>query len=156
MKCRLILCILLVISIQLVLSHAVKKSTHKMKTYMERVAGKKKKKLNDIRIGNLPTPLLSVEEKKKPSINEEYLVLRISSKTVLYSQTLCFLRSLAYPVHPAILPFSHQPQSFVPSSHCSERFMVPCVFRKEKHRRCSDRSSTNALHRVHVDSNLAI
>ena len=44
MKCRLILCILLVISIQLVLSHAVKKSTHKMKSYMERVAGKKKKK----------------------------------------------------------------------------------------------------------------
>ena len=41
MKCRLILCILLVISIQLVLSHAVKKSTHKMKTYMERVAGKR-------------------------------------------------------------------------------------------------------------------
>ena len=41
MKCRLILCILIVISIQLVLSHAVKKSTHKMKTYMERVARKR-------------------------------------------------------------------------------------------------------------------
>eukprot|EP00942_MAST-04A_sp_MAST-4A-sp1_P002309 g2309.t1 len=41
MKCRLILCILIVLSIQLVLSHAVKKSTHKMKTYMERVARKR-------------------------------------------------------------------------------------------------------------------
>ena len=41
MKCRLILCILFVLSIQLVLSHAVKKSTHKMKTYMERVARKR-------------------------------------------------------------------------------------------------------------------